>query len=170
MSIISVAYAQIPADCSKILDQHPYFADHQLLPADSLLLRDIEILKHCGNFDSIDSELLKGSVLSALMRDQVNAGKPATYRTIIDFVSDFRKTQEYREFRDGVLLYKSLENKKVSLKEWDTDQQLFIRMGFTVSDLDDFKEYMVDPSNTELTYKQVYIKYMKSLDELQKSK
>lgn len=166
IGVISASFAQTPIDCSKVLDQQPNFVDHKLLPTDSLLQNDIRILKHCGDFDSIDSELLKGTVLSALMRDQVNAGKPATYRTIIDFVSDFRKTQEYREFRDGVVMYRNLENKKVSLKDWDTDQQLFVRMGFTVSDLDDFKEYISSPTNSSLTYKEAYKKYMNEIEGL----
>lgn len=170
ISVISVSSAQTPIDCNKILDQQPNFVNHHLLPTDSLLLNDIQILKHCGDFDSVDSELLKGSVLSAMMRDEVSSGKPATYRTIVDFVINFRKTREYQEFRDGVIMYRNLENKKVNLKEWDTDQQLFVRMGFTVNDLDDFKEYISSPSNSSLTYKEAYMKYMNELEGLKKSK
>lgn len=170
--ITSASFGQAnTTDCSKVLDQEPYFARHQsLLPTDSLLIKDILILKHCGSFDEIDSELLKGSVLTALMRDEVNEGKPATYRTILDFISAFKKTQEYQEFKDGVLLYRTLENKKVSLKDWDKDQKLFIRMGFTQNDLDDFKGYISGPQVAGLTYKEAYLKYIKEIEEPAKGK
>jgi len=164
-SITSVSFGQIEADCSKVIDKEPYFVHHKFLPSDSLFLKDISILKHCGGFDAVESELLKGAVLTALMNEQVSAGKPATYRTIIDFISTFRKTQEYQEFRDGVVLYRTLENKNVNLKDWGDDQKLFVRMGFTQNDLDDFKEYISVPPVSTLTYKEAYLLYIKALEE-----
>jgi hypothetical protein len=160
-----VSFAQTGFDCNKVIDQEPYFVHHEFLPSDSLFIRDVSILKHCGNFDTVESELLKSSVLTTVMREQVNAGKPATYRTIIDFISTFKKTQEYQEFRDGVVLYRTLENKKVNLKDWENDQKLFIRMGFTQNDLDDFKEYIAVAPASGLTYKEAYLSYIKALEE-----
>jgi hypothetical protein len=160
-----VSLGQTNSDCSKVIDQEPYFVHHKVVLSDSLFQRDVRILKHCGNFDSVESELLKSSVLTALMNEQVNAGKPATYRTIIDFINTFKKTQEYEEFRDGVVLYRTLENKKVNLKDWESDQKLFIRMGFTQNDLDDFKEYIAIAPANGLTYKEAYLSYIKALEE-----
>lgn len=153
-------------DCSKILDTEPYFVKHHVKPTDSLLLHDIAVLKHCGSFDQIDSELLKGPVLSAVMNAEMDKGRPATYRTIINYVIDFRKTEEYKEFKTGVLLYRSLENKTVNLKDWDSDQMLFVRMGFTASDLDDFKEYISAPEHQKMTYKQAYVAYINEIEAL----
>jgi len=164
----SVSFGQTESDCSAILDQEPYFVRHQFLPSDSLFMKDVRILKHCGNFDAVESELLKSSVLTGLMREQISAGKPATYRTIIDYINLFKKTQEYQEFRDGVLLYRQLENKKVNLKDWESDQKLFVRMGFTQNDLDDFKEYISVPPVNGLTYKEAYLRYIKELEEPEK--
>lgn len=159
-------FAQEITDCGALLDTEPYFVKHAVLPTDSMLLHDIQILKHCGNFDQVDSELLKGSVLNALMKNEVSEGKPATYRTIITFVSNFRKTKEYQEFKAGVLLYKELENKKVNPANWGRDRALFIKLGFTVSDLDDFKEYISTADHKDMTYKQAYLQYIKEIEAL----
>lgn len=158
--------AQLNEDCSKVLDTEPYFVKHKVLPTDSLLLHDIEILKHCGNFDDIETELLKGPVLGALLKNEVNEGKPATYRTVINFVDNFKKTGQYQEFKAGILLYRSLEHKKVSLKDWDADQLLFVRMGFAAGDLDDFKAYITLPAHQQMTYKEAYLAYMKEMEAL----
>lgn len=161
-----LSFGQTAIDCNQILDTEPYFVKHHGSPTDSLLLHDIAVLKHCGNFDPVDGELLKGPVLSAVMNGEIDKGKPATYRTIINYVSEFRKTEEYKEFKAGVLLYRTLENKTVNLKDWDNDQMLFVRMGFTASDLDDFKEYISVPAHQKMTYKEAYVAYINEIEAL----
>lgn len=49
------ASAQEVIDCKKLLDTEPYFVQHKSSEKDSLLKRDIIILKQCGNFEPIDS-------------------------------------------------------------------------------------------------------------------
>ena len=166
--ISSVSFGQTESECSAVLDKEPYFVHHQFLPSDSLFIKDVNILKHCGNFGAVESELLKSSVLTGLMREQISAGRPATYRTIIEYINLFKKTQEYQEFRDGVILYRQLENKTVNLKDWESDQKLFVRMGFTQNDLDDFKAYISIPPVNGLTYKEAYLRYIKEIEELGK--
>lgn len=87
----STVYSQQKIDCEKVLDKEPYFVKHKTPATDSLLKRDIEILKHCGNFEGIDTVFLKGQMLGSLMLDQVRIGKPATYRTLIDYFAAFKK-------------------------------------------------------------------------------
>lgn len=158
--------AQQDIDCKKVLDQQPYFVRHKSGEEDAMLKKDIEILKHCGNFDSIDSAFFKGPVLGALMLDQVRLGKPATYRTLIDMLTEFRKTASYKDFADGMLLYRKLKEKKVNPEEWEQDKALFVRMGFTVNDLDDFKSFMMQPENVELTYMAVLTRYMTEIEAM----
>ena len=160
------ALGQQKMDCSLILDSEPYFAGHKVTFADSLFQRDITIIKQCGNLDSLDQELLKVPVLGSIMLGQVRKGKPATYRTIIDYIIDFKKTAEYQEFAAGVLLYRKLENKKADTTTWDQDKMLFVRMGFSESDLEDFKLFMAMPKQKDMTYKQLYISYMNDLEKL----
>ena len=166
IALSHMAMGQQKLDCRLLLDTEPYFVAHKPLPADTLFQRDIRILKHCGNFNGLDTVLLKGSILGTLMLDQVRTGKPATYRTLIDYLNNFKKTGAYADFIDGLLLYKKLENKQVDLKDWETDQVFFVKMGFTVYDLEDLKLYMSDPLRQKMTYKEIYIGYMNEIQAL----
>ena len=160
------ASGQQKIDCSLLQDSEPYFAAHKVTASDSLFQRDIAIIKQCGNLDSLDQELLKVPVLGSIMLGQVRKGKPATYRTIIDYITDFKKTSEYEEFATGVLLYRKLENKKADTTTWEQDKMLFVRMGFSESDLEDLKLFMAMPGQKNMTYKQLYISYMNDLEKL----
>lgn len=153
-------------DYKTLLDTKPYFADHDVKPADSLFLRDVEILKHLGDFSEADQQLLKGNVLKEILAVQIDKGQPATYRTIIDFMTDYKRTPAYADFVAGVLLYKEMEHKTVNPKNWETDKDLFIKLGFTASDLDDFREFIAKPANVKLTYKEAYIQYMQEIEAM----
>ena len=162
--------AQDTLNCEQLLDRQPYFVKYKSGEKDLALKRDIEILKHCGNFNSVDSALLKGPILGVLMLEQVNAGKPATYRTIIDFFKEFRDTPKYKDFAYGLELYKKTGQKKVSADNWDQDKELFVRMGFTVNDLEDFRTFMIKPENVGQTYLAVLSRYMTELEGMRVDK
>jgi len=164
--ITSAAYSQQIKDYRSMLDERPYFVDHQVVPTDSLFLRDVDILKHLGSFDHVDVQLLKGNVLKEIMAIEIEKGRTSTYRTIIDFMIDYKKTPAYKDFVAGVLLYKELENKKVNVKNWELDKSLFIKLGFVQSDLDDFKDWITQEKNSGLTYKEAYIQYMQEIDAM----
>lgn len=163
-------FCQSPVDCKVVLDQEPYFVKHKSDDQDKALKHDIEILKRCGNFDSVDSAFLKGSMLGVIMLQEVRAGKPATYRTIVDFFDNFRKTAEYRDFAYGLSLYRKIGQKKVRLEDWKSDQELFVRMGFTVNDLEDFKSFLEEPAQQGATYLQAFSKYMAELEGMRVDK
>lgn len=170
ISFSSPAQAQQKPDCEKLLDQEPYFVKHKTDEKDPGLKRDIEILKNCGNFSGTDSVFLKGPILGVLMLEQVNAGKPATYRTIISFFKEFRNTAKYKDFSYGLSLSREIGQKKIDPQTWEKDKELFVRMGFTVNDLEDFKTYMSKPENSSLTYMDVLKKYMAGLEALRVDK
>lgn len=165
LSLFSIpAIAQEKIDCEKALDQEPYFVRHKSAEKDQALQKDIEILKRCGDFNPVDSAFLKGNMLGMLMLQEVRAGKPATYRTIVEFFQNFRKTAEYKDFSYGLALYRKIGEKKVNLQDWPADQELFVRMGFTINDLEDFKTFISRPEHAELSYLQVFSKYMKEIE------
>lgn len=149
-----------------VLDEEPYFARHNGKTEDMLFLRDIRILKRFGRFEGLDSAFLKAAILGNIMIEQVRLGKPATYRTVIDYVSNFRQTEAYQQFAEGITLFKKLQDKKVNPDNWDEDKALFVRLGFTEADLDDFRNYIGDPVHKDLTYKQAYAAYMKEIESL----
>lgn len=166
----SALYAQDNIDCEKVLDKEPYFVKHKTSEKDSLLRRDIAILKHCGNFESIDSVFFKGQMLGSLMLDQARTGKPATYRTLIDYLAEFKKTIAYKDFIKGLVLYKEMAVKTVNLDHWDTDKELFVRMGFTVGDLEDFKAFLTGLKSENLTYKAALTRYMSEIEAMRVDK
>lgn len=153
-------------DDEALLDQVPYFADHQVLATDSLFIHDIAVLKYFISFDSVEAELLKVPILKEILSVEVRKNKPDSYRTIVDYMKDFRRTIAYKDFVSGVLLFRELENKRVNPKNWDTDQALFVKLGFTESDLADFRVYIRQRKHRKLSYKAAYLQYMKEIDDL----
>eukprot|EP01132_Coremiostelium_polycephalum_P014068 gene14068-17102_t len=152
------------------LDEEPYFVRHQAHAADSLFVRDVQILKRHGKFEGLDTALLKAPVLAAVMVQEVRAGKKASYRTLIDYFLVFRQSEAYAEFIKGLSLYKELESKKVDSATWEKDKLLFVRMGFTDSDLEDFKAYISETAHQNMTYKEAYTAYMKEIEALDTGK
>lgn len=163
-------YAQDTINCEKLLDKEPHFVKHKLAEKDSLLKYDIRVLKHCGNFERIDSVFFKGQLLGSLMLDQVRIGKPATYRTLIDYFAEFKKTIAYKDFIKGLTLYKEMAAKQVNLENWESDKELFVRMGFTVGDLEDFKSFLSGLASENLTYKAALTKYLAELEAMRVDK
>lgn len=163
-------YGQTLPDCQKVLDQEPYFVKHKSNEKDSLLLRDIQILKHCGNLVAADSVFLKGSMLGALMLDQVRLGKPATYRTLIEYFTAFKNTIAYQDFVKGLKLYQALALKKVNPETWEADKELFVKIGFTVNDLADFQQFIKDPAQANMTYKEALSRYMSNMEAIRVDK
>ncbi|MGY0038825.1 hypothetical protein [Pedobacter sp. NJ-S-72] len=159
------AFGQTKIDCNQVLDQEPYFAKHQALSTDSLFLRDVEVLKHCGGYGDIDSLMLKRSVLWTILHTAMDEGKPATYRTMINFMQEFKSTPHYRLFVASLHLYKNLGNTKVNPAEFDLAQPFFVQIGFTKNDIDDFKEFISNPVHHNLTYiAAAYELYMKEFE------
>jgi hypothetical protein len=148
------------------LNKQPYFATHKTLPTDSLFLQDLKVIKHFVQIDSIDVELLKPNILAALMLEQVNAGKAATFQVLINYFNEFKSTIAYKDFRKGVLLYRNMEGQTVNLSNWDVDKELFVKLGFTEADLEDFKDYIINRAPKNINYKEAYTGYMKEIAAL----
>ncbi|MNQ99814.1 hypothetical protein D3C85_1155640 [compost metagenome] len=58
----------------------------------------------------------------------------------------------------------------MNLKDWEMDKELFVRMGFTVSDLEDFKNFIAQPERSELTYMQAFSQYMSEIEAMRVDK
>lgn len=157
---------RFPPSYEMALDRKPYFADHAVTAGDSLFLKDIIVLKESGHFEGVDSELLKAPLLKEILANEITRNRPATYRTIIDFMTDFKRTSAYTDFISGVQLFRALENKKIDLKNWVHDQELFLKLGFTASDLEDFREFIGKRRHRKLSYKQAYLRYMQEIEDL----
>lgn len=149
-------------DCKKNLDKVPYFVRYNITePSDSVQI-DFDILKSCGNLDSIDSELLTGPMLGSIMIQLATNDKKVTYKTILNGINEFKKTENYAKFRDMIIISKILEKKIVTTEGFETDRELLAKVGMSQSELDAFKLFIQANSSQRITYKEALTKYSAS--------
>ncbi len=160
------ATAQQTVADQKLLLQEPNFLKGRLKATDSLFVKDLTVLKKFIAFDSIDVEILKPQILYAVLSES-KVDSIVTYRTLIDAVKQFKEGIGYSEFRKGIILYKQMAAIKVNSENWEKDQMLFRKLGFTEADLEDFLLFISKPENKNLNYKEAYLAYMKEIDSLQ---
>jgi thioredoxin-related protein len=156
-------------ECKKILDRSPYFLRHKVTePSDSLQM-DFDVLRSCGNLDSIDSELLTGPMLGTILIQHATKDKEVTYKTILKSINAFKKTDNYAKFRDAIIASKTLENKIVTADGFENDKELLIKAGMSQSELDDFKVFIQSMTSQKMTYKEAFTKYSSSKQNSQPS-
>ncbi len=151
----------------KILTERPHFLKQKLSATDSLFLKDIAIIKNFVVLDSLDEEMLKPQILMVILSDQHTLDTVITYQTLVTAVKTFKQGIGYPEFRKGLLLYKEMAAIIVNPENWEKDQLLFKRLGFTEADLEDFLLFISKSEHKKLNYKQAYLAYMREIDNLQ---
>ena len=151
---------------SQLLSLEPNFLKARLKANDSLYLKDISILQKFVALDSVDLEILKPQILYTILSES-NVDTVVTYKKLVEAVQSFKQNIGYAEFRKGILLYKQMAAIKVNPSNWENDQLLFRKLGFTEADLEDFLVFISKPQHKELNYKEAYLAYMKEIDSLQ---
>ncbi|RZL52753.1 MAG: hypothetical protein EOO93_22110 [Pedobacter sp.] len=160
------SFAQQSAADSKLLAEQPNFLKSRLKSTDSLFVKDIVVLKKFVALDSVDIEILKPQILYTVLSES-NVDTMVTYQTLVNAVRAFKQNIGYTEFRKGILLYKQMASIRVNPENWQNDQALFRRLGFTEADLEDFLSFISKSENKNLNYKEAYLAYMKEIDNLQ---
>lgn len=146
-------------DCSKVLNKTPYFITNKVIePSDSLQL-DFDILKNCGKLDSIDIGLLSGPMLGTIMIQDATNNTLTTYKSIIESINDFKKTEQYSKNREALIISKTLENKIVTADELEKDKELLIKVGLSDKEFEGFRKFVLTNSSQNLTYKDAFTKY-----------
>ncbi len=149
-------------DCKKILDKEPYFMHRPAnLSKDSVQL-DMDILRRCGNLDSIDNELLKGSVLGTLLVELATKSKVVTYRDILNSINQFKKGEDYLKFRETIIISKTLERKIVTREELEKDKELLAKVGMPGDEIEKFKLFIDVNADEQMTYKEAFEKFISS--------
>lgn len=164
-SLLSFFAKAQKASSNDLLKQEPHFLNVRVKATDSLFLADLKVLKQFIPFDGVDNELLKPQLLAAI----VSEAKPdtvVTYQKLIDVINTFKQGIGYIEFRKGIVLYREMAELRVNPNNWEKDQLLFRKLGFTEADLEDFLLFISKPENKNLNYKQAYLAYMKEIDNL----
>lgn len=158
--------AQQNTDDEKLLSAQPNFLKTRLKASDSLFVEDIAVLKKFIALDSIDVEILKPQILYTILSES-SVDSVVTYKKLVDAVQLFKQNIGYSEFRKGMLLYKQMAAIKVNPSNWENDQLLFRKLGFTEADLEDFLLFISKPAHKDFNYKEAYLAYMKEIDSLQ---
>ena len=148
----------------KLLTEQPNFLKQPLKASDSLFIQDIAVLKKFVLLDSLDEAML---ILLVILSDSQPTDSTITYQKLIDAIQTFKKGIGYTEFRKSLILYKQMAALLVNPDNWEKDQLLFKRLGFTEADLEDFLLFISKSENKKLNYKQAYLAYMKEIDSLQ---
>lgn len=145
-----------------MLDKVPFFARHSISEQNDSLQQDFDILERCGNLDSIDSQLLMEPILGSISIQLIADEKEVTYKTILNSIAEFKKTDSYAKFRDALIVSKTLENKIVTEEGFETDKELLRKAGLTQSELDSFKIFIQANTSSKMTYKEAFTKYSES--------
>jgi len=159
-------HAQEIPNNKKLLAEQPNFLKARLKSTDSLFVKDVAVLKKFITFDSLDLEMLKPQILYAVLGES-KIDSVITYKTLIDAIHTFKQGIGYTEFRKGIILYRQMATVKVNPDNWEKDQTLFRKLGFTEADLEDFLLFISKPEHQNLNYKEAYLAYMKEIDNLQ---
>lgn len=159
--INAVSIAQTTIDCDKYLSKIPFFVRNPPpIPEDSLNF-DISIIAQCGQLDSVDREIFKGPQLSMVMIKFPGNGKSVTYRSILASINSFKQTEQYEGIREAAAISMALKNKTADINNWETDKQLFVKLGAGESDLQQFKDFL-SKQTTPMTYAQAMEKFGQS--------
>jgi hypothetical protein len=150
---------QTKFDCDRILDSKPEFIKNKSGKIDSNFINDMEIVKDCGNFDSIDIELMAGPMLGPLMIQPTTENNTITYRQIIERFAEYKKSDGYKDLYEQTSISKQLENKIVDVKDWEENKPLFIKLGLSEQELVNLKDFISTQTGLKLTYKELFSKY-----------
>jgi hypothetical protein len=162
---ILIGFTAVAQQQLEVLQKQPNFLKARLKHNDPLFIEDVELLKQFIDFDSVDVELLKPQLLYTIV-SETKPDTVITYQKLIAAINSFKQGIGYVEFRKGIVLYREMAGLKVNPKNWEKDQLLFRKLGFTEADLEDFLLFISKPENASLNYKQAYLAYMKEIDSL----
>ena len=164
------ACGQTKKDCKEIRAEKPHFADYQPGKMDSLISLDLEVIGNCIELDSIDKRILNPQVLAVQMVHLTNEKKEINYGNIIDYIEEFKSTEQYQKGRLAFEFTLKYENKIVNKADSVIIRQNFQNMGFSESDLNELMTIVYSDLNSNLTYKEAFAQFIQSKEPKQKTK
>jgi hypothetical protein len=157
LSFISCRSRKSP-NCKKDLDKVPYVIRPSPSATSDSMKTDLEIFSKCGKLDSIDMELVKGTILGRVLI-HTPKDRPVTYRVVLKSIDEFRASSDYTLFRQSTIILKTLEHKIVNIAEFEKDRILFERLGASEKDIEEFKAFLISNHISNMTYKAAFEKY-----------
>ncbi len=163
------AYGQTSKDCDKIRADRPHFANYKAGKVDSLISIDLDVIGNCIELDSIDKKILNPQILAVQMIQLTTDNKEINYGNIIDYINDFKSTDQYQKGRLAFEFTLEYENKIVNRAESVQVRQNFQNMGFSDSDLNEMMTTVYSVENSNLTYKEAFSAFIQSKEHKQKA-
>lgn len=164
------ACGQTKKDCDEIRVDKPHFANYKAGKMDSLISLDLEVIGNCIELDSIDKRILNPQVLAVQMIQLTNEKKEINYGNIIDYIEEFKSTEQYHKGRLAFEFTLKYENKIVDKTDSALIRQNFQNMGFSNSDLNEIMTVVYSDQNSNLTYKEAFAEFIQSKEPKQKTK
>ena len=155
--LIFLGCAQDP-DCKREMKR---LIQSGLQPGEEAVLKDKEVLKNCGGFDSVDLYFLDQPAKSYMFDELSRTNKPLTYETIKWYVDSVKKSPAYPEMRESMILSAQLQNKVVNPENWEKDKKLFVHFELTDDEMEGFYEFISRKENSKLTYKEAFGMFIK---------
>jgi hypothetical protein len=163
------ACGQTKIDCNEIRNDKPYFADYKPGKMDSLISLDLQIIGNCIELDSIDKKFfLNPQVLAVQMLQLTNDKKEVNYGNIIDYIAEFKSTEQYKKGRLAFEFTLKYENKVVNRADSVQVRQNFQNMGFSDSNLNEMMTVVYSDKNSNLTYKEAFAEFIQSKEPKKK--
>lgn len=162
------ACGQTKIDCNEIRNAKPYFADYKPGKMDSLISLDLQVIGNCIDLDSIDKKILNPQVLAVQMIQLTDENKEINYGNIIDYIDEFKSTEQYKKGRLAFEFTLNYENKVVNRADSLQVRQNFQNMGFSDSDLNEMMTVVYSDENSNLTYKEAFAEFIQSKEPKKK--
>lgn len=163
----SSLFGQTNKDCKQILKKEISLNDLQE-NIDQFVV-DFQTLIFC-EFDSIDYQIFMGpqgnmplvaqSVLAFGMKPEKKEEK-FTFSDLKETLEEFKQHPEYFQARKVVEAKNDIVQRIAKTSDWNTDEELLIKMGFTKSHLDDI--YAIVKENESTLYSDIFLIYSDTL-------
>jgi hypothetical protein len=164
------ACVQSKKDCDEIRVDKPHFANYKAGKMDSLISLDLEVVGNCIEFDSTDKRILNPQALAVQMILLTNENKEINYGNIIDYIEEFKSTEQYQKGKLAFEFTLKYENKIVDKADSILIRQNFQNMGFSDSDLKEIITVVYSDQNSNLTYKEAFAEFIQSKEPKKKTK
>ena len=160
-------FGQTNKDCKQILKKE--ISLNALQENIDQFVVDFQTLIFC-EFDSIDYQIFMGpqgiiplmaqSVLAFGMNPEKKEEK-FTFNDLKKTLEEFKQQPEYYQVRKVVEAKNEIVQKIAKTSDWNTDKELFMKMGFTKSHLDDI--YAIIKENESTSYSDIFLIYSDTL-------
>jgi len=164
LSILTLsACGQSKVNCNQIRNEKPHVLEYKQGSIDSVIALDIEKVRQCMDFDSIDNKILSHNVLAVQIYELKIDMSDLNYGSIIDHINEIRSTDDYQKSRESFGFAMKYDTRLVKKADSVEVRAIFEKMGVTGTDMDNLMKEIYSDENSNRTYNEAYARYIESL-------